>query len=65
MPGRLGSSTSTGGALTGIEFAEVELDHPEQPVLLPPWAGEEVTNDPRYRKATLLNLNAASLRRGA
>ena len=47
------------GPLTGIEFAEVELDHPEQPIAIPPWAGEEVTHDPRYRKAALLERNAA------
>ena len=42
------------GPLVGIEFAEVELDHPEQSITLPPWVGEEVTNDPRYRKRNLL-----------
>ncbi|WP_274379332.1 CYTH domain-containing protein [Teichococcus vastitatis] len=47
------------GPLAGIEFAEVELEDPEQPVPLPPWAGDEVTHDPRYRKATLLERAAA------
>ena len=50
------------GALSGIEFAEVELDYPEQPIPMPPWAGEEITHDPQYRKATLLNRNAELLR---
>ncbi|MBP0493716.1 CYTH domain-containing protein [Pararoseomonas indoligenes] len=50
------------GALSGIEFAEVELEHPDQPIPMPPWAGEEVTHDLRYRKATLLEHNAALLR---
>ncbi|GGC41859.1 CYTH domain-containing protein [Siccirubricoccus deserti] len=53
------------GPLAGIEFAEVELAHPEQPITLPPWIGEEVTHDPRYRKATLLKHRAAILRAGS
>ena len=53
------------GLLAGIEFAEVELQHPGQAIPLPPWAGEEVTHDPRYRKANLLgrlsrNVNSAA-----
>jgi adenylate cyclase len=47
------------GALAGIEFAEVELDVPDQPVPLPAWIGQEVTNDPRFRKDTLLAWLAA------
>ena len=50
------------GLLAGIEFAEVELEHPEQPITLPPWAGEEVTHDPKYRKANLLKRNADLIR---
>jgi CYTH domain-containing protein len=50
------------GLLAGIEFAEVELEYPEQAIILPPWAGEEVTHDPRYRKATLLKRNADLIR---
>jgi adenylate cyclase len=42
------------GPLAGIEFAEVELKEPNAFVPLPSWAGEEVTNDPRFRKETLL-----------
>jgi CYTH domain-containing protein len=53
------------GPLAGIEFAEVELGHPEQVITLPPWIGEEVTHDPRYRKATLLKHRAAILRAGS
>ena len=37
-----------------MEFAEVELAHPDQPIYIPFWVGAEVTHDPRYRKATLL-----------
>ncbi|WP_043366470.1 CYTH domain-containing protein [Belnapia sp. F-4-1] len=53
------------GPLSGIEFAEVELGHPNQPISLPPWAGEEVTDDPRYRKTTLLSLAAQATRAGS
>ncbi len=38
----------------GLVMAEVELDHPEQPVALPPWVGDEVTDDPRYYNASLV-----------
>jgi adenylate cyclase len=41
------------GPLTGVEFAEVELEHPDQHLQLPPWVGEEVTNDPRFKKGTI------------
>jgi CYTH domain-containing protein len=39
--------------LGGVVLAEVELEHPDQHLQLPPWAGEEVTNDPRFKKGTL------------
>jgi CYTH domain-containing protein len=42
------------GPLAGIVFAEVELEHPDQEVQLPPWVGEEVTHDPRFRKHALI-----------
>lgn len=41
------------GANAGLVLAEVELEHPDQPVPLPPWAGREVTGDPRYYNAWL------------
>jgi len=43
------------GPLAGIVLAEVELRHPDQLVPLPPWVGQEVTNDPRYRKGALVD----------
>jgi len=43
------------GSLAGVAFAEVELTHPDQHFELPPWAGEEVTNDPRFRKRALVS----------
>jgi CYTH domain-containing protein len=43
------------GPLAGVAFAEIELEHPDQHVKLPPWVGEEVTNNPRFRKRSLLS----------
>jgi adenylate cyclase len=42
------------GPLAGVVFAEVELTHPDQQLQLPPWVGEEVTNNPRFQKSALL-----------
>src|SRR5215469_5927323 len=44
------------GLLAGVAFAEVELQHPDQHLQLPPWVGEEVTSDPRFRKRSLVHL---------
>lgn len=41
------------GVNAGLVLAEVELEHPDQPVPLPPWVGREVTGDPRYYNAWL------------
>jgi adenylate cyclase len=41
------------GASQGLVVAEIELSYPEQPFSLPPWAGPEVTDDPRYLNASL------------
>ena len=41
------------GILNGVVLAEVELQHADQELDLPPWIGEEVTNDPRYRKLNM------------
>jgi CYTH domain-containing protein len=41
------------GANRGLLLAEVELDAIDQPVSLPPWAGAEVSTDPRYYNAYL------------
>lgn len=37
----------------GLFVAEVELEDPEQHVVLPPWIVEEVTSDDRYLSASL------------
>jgi adenylate cyclase len=41
------------GANEGLVLAEVELEHEGQEVLLPEWAGLEVTGDPRYYNSRL------------
>ena len=40
-------------ANTGLVLAEVELEHPDQPIELPSWVGEEVTFDRRYGNSRL------------
>ena len=42
------------GRLAGVVFAEVELERPDQHLELPPWVGQEVTNDPRFRMAAVV-----------
>jgi CYTH domain-containing protein len=41
------------GPLNGVVLAEVELEQADQQPQLPPWVGEEVTNDPQFEKGTL------------
>ncbi len=42
------------GANAGLVVAEIELDDPDQPFERPPWLGEEVSHDPRYYNAALV-----------
>ncbi|MBO1436949.1 CYTH domain-containing protein [Meiothermus sp. CFH 77666] len=42
------------GENQGLVVAEVELESPDQPLELPDWVGEEVTHDPRYLNANLV-----------
>lgn len=37
----------------GLVLAEIELEHEDQEVELPPWVGQEVTGDSRYYNAYL------------
>jgi adenylate cyclase len=37
----------------GLIVAEIELDSDDQRIDLPPWAGREVSDDPRYRNSNL------------
>lgn len=41
------------GRNAGLVVAEVELNREDQEVPLPPWAGDEVTDDSRYANARL------------
>jgi CYTH domain-containing protein len=42
------------GVNAGLIVAEIELDHADQPIELPPWIGTEVTDDPRYFNSNLI-----------
>ena len=42
------------GANEGLVVAEVELDDPDQEFTRPAWLGREVTDDPRYFNANLV-----------
>lgn len=53
--GKLWSVDEFDGENAGLVVAEVELAHPEEHVPLPPWVGEEVTDDPRYRNSALVS----------
>jgi adenylate cyclase len=46
------------GPLAGLVLAEVELPDAAHPLDLPPWAGAEVTQDPRYANAALVGAAA-------
>ncbi|MDY6920349.1 MAG: CYTH domain-containing protein [Pseudomonadota bacterium] len=41
------------GPNAGLVLAEVELEHPDQEVRLPPWVGREVSDDSRYFNVNL------------
>jgi len=42
------------GVNAGLVVAEIELDHEDQDFPRPPWLAEEVTDDPRYFNANLI-----------
>lgn len=42
------------GKNLGLIVAEIELDHEYQVFETPPWAGEEVSHDPRYYNSNLI-----------
>jgi adenylate cyclase len=44
------------GDLLGVTLAEVELEDEEQPFARPAWIGAEVSGDPRFKKAAMLEL---------
>ena len=37
----------------GLFLAEIELQHPNEEVILPSWIGQEVSDDPRYSNSYL------------
>lgn len=41
------------GENDGLAMAEIELDCPDEPFRRPPWAGREVSGDPRYFNSSL------------
>lgn len=41
------------GANAGLVMAEIELESEDAAVALPPWAGREVTDEPRYYNSAL------------
>ena len=51
--GRLWEVDVFEGANEGLVVAEVELEGENDEISLPPWIGEEVTNDARYYNAAL------------
>lgn len=38
----------------GLVVAEIELGHPDEPFEVPNWAGEDVSDDPRYYNVCLV-----------
>jgi adenylate cyclase len=42
------------GENEGLILAEIELTHEDEPVDLPPWIGQEVSDDVRYSNANLV-----------
>lgn len=54
-----------GGVAAGLVLAEIELERPDQPFALPPWAGDEVTHDRRYRNSTIARWTSRRARRSA
>jgi adenylate cyclase len=42
------------GENKGLILAEVELSDPNQPLILPDWIGQEVSDDPRYFNSNLV-----------
>src|SRR5262245_49210873 len=53
------------GVLSGVILAEVELTHADQQLEIPEWIGEEVTDDPKYRKINMRAERIALLEKNA
>jgi adenylate cyclase len=46
------------GILEGVVLAEVELPSETAELVVPPWVGREVTGNPDYKKANMVNMRA-------
>ena len=53
MKARCGMLTYLKAPTPGLVAAEVELEYEEQKIVMPPWAGEEVTGDHRFGNSHL------------
>ena len=53
--GRIWEVDEFEGENEGLLLAEVELPAPDAPVAAPPWAGREVSDDPRYFNVNLVS----------
>jgi len=53
------------GILKGVVLAEVELPSETAPLVLPPWAGREVTGDPDYEKINMVDARMAAASSGS
>jgi adenylate cyclase len=62
--GRMWSVDRFEGPNQGLCLAEIELSHPHQKFVLPPWAGREITFDPRYGNSRLARQPMAHPARG-
>jgi adenylate cyclase len=52
------------GANDGLVLAEVEMADSAEPIALPPWAGAEVSRDPRYFNTSLATHPYRNWRKG-
>jgi CYTH domain-containing protein len=53
VAGRIWGVDQFAGANAPLAIAEVELDREDADVVVPPWAGTEITGDHRYANASL------------
>lgn len=51
--GRLWEIDEFQGANRGLVLAEIELDHPDEPLDFPSWIGREITGDTRFSNSHL------------
>jgi len=49
------------GVLSGIVIAELEMNNEEQAFELPDWIGEDVTDNPKYKKINMVTERMAEM----